>query len=52
MSTEAKDRMLDAMERAGLLYLRVLNDPNWPVRHLFVVLLQRYIRRCEQRLAN
>jgi len=52
MTMESKERVLNAMEQAGLLYLRILNDPHWPLRHMFVNLLQRYIRRCERRLAG
>ena len=52
MTVESQDRMLDALEQAGMLYLRVLNDPHWPLRHAFVVLLQRYICRLERRMAT
>jgi len=50
MAVQSRDRVLDALERASMLYLRVLNDRSWPMRHAFVVLLQRHIRRLEDRL--
>ena len=51
MTVQSRDRVLDALEAAGVLYLRILNDPHWPLRHTFVVLLQRHIRRLERRVA-
>jgi len=36
---------------ASEVYLRVLNNPKWPLRKLFISLLQRYIHCCERRRA-
>lgn len=51
MSSEAREKMLDALERASTLYVHVLNDRRWPLRSTTIRLLQYYIRRLERRLA-
>jgi hypothetical protein len=50
MTIKARERMLDALDRAGMLWLQVKNDRHWPARAIFLALLAEYMQRLERRL--